>query len=144
MKPRTEAELHKAIIVLAKLMAVDRALPERRVKLLLLYHIPNGVKPQGAGRNSAARLGALEKALGVRRGMPDLHLPVASYRQPEQFRPVVRGENISLYGEVKLPNVKVPDYQRVIHEELRADGNRVDIWRSVDDAMKSFREHLAL
>lgn len=152
MKPRQEKDLQIEIVRLAKLMAIDRSLPERRTKLMKLYHIPNGVKPQGMvkrayrgrvivhdpGTQAAARLGALEKALGVRRGMPDLHLPVASSMRSNGM------PFLSLYLEVKLPGAKVPEYQRVIHEELRQDWNRVEVVRDTIEAERIFKQHLAL
>lgn len=157
MKPRTEHDLQKAIIILAKMMAIDRSLPERRVKLLKIYHINNGVipmkDPPGTPkirvrlggkfvmmtplRFAAMLLGKRLKEMGVKEGMPDLHLPVAAYESAHHV-------TLSLYGEVKLPGVEVPEYQKIVHEDLRADGNRVDIWRSVDDAMRAFKEHLSL
>lgn len=56
-----------------------------------IYHIPNGGS-RGADAATASRNGAEMRALGVRRGVCDLHLPVPA------------GKYASLYIEMKKPS----------------------------------------
>lgn len=80
-----------------------------------LYHIPNG------GYRSPAEAGIL-KSMGVRAGVPDLHLPVGC----QGF--------CSLYIEMKKPGGKLSDDQEDWLAFLRAEGHCVQICESVDAA----------
>lgn len=74
-----------------------------------MYHIPNGGK---RGKAEAARF----KAAGVKKGMPDIHLPVA------------RGGYHSLYIELKrAEGGRLSDAQRACMEALREENNRVEV-----------------
>lgn len=75
-------------------------------RLLLLYHIPNGEKRDGA---TAAKL----EKMGVKPGIPDLHLPVAS-----------RGWH-SLYIEMKRIGKHETEDQRAMARLLHHEGNYV-------------------
>jgi len=85
---------------------VDEVAVRSEPLLGLLYHIPNGKYRTKAG---AGRL----KAMGVRAGMPDLHLPVAR-----------RGYH-SLYIECKAPGRRVDAEQRAMHALLTHQGHCV-------------------
>lgn len=75
--------------------------------LRLLYHVPNG-----GSRHIAEAVNL--KRLGVKRGVPDLHLPVA------------RGAWHGLWIEMKAPDGRTSPEQREWHANLRAEGHRVE------------------
>lgn len=75
--------------------------------LRLLYHVPNG-----GSRHIAEAVNL--KRLGVRPGVPDLHLPVA------------RGGYIGLWIEMKAPGGRTSPEQRWWHAALRDEGHRVE------------------
>ena len=77
-------------------------------RLALLYHIPNGK------RRSKAAAGQL-KAMGVKRGIPDLFLPVGRHG----FH--------GLYVEVKALDGTVSAEQKTLHAQLRAQGYAVEV-----------------
>ena len=93
--------------------------------LELLYAIPNG-----GARN--VQTGARLKAEGVRRGVPDMHLPVA------------RGEFIGLWLEFKTETNYADAEQKKRMERLRAAGHRCEIVRSADDARRITEEYLTV
>lgn len=102
-----------------------RILSHRYPALSLLHHIPNGEKREG-------RDGALLQALGVRAGMPDLHLPVP-------------GDGYaSLYIEMKTATGRLSKVQEEVHAELRAAGNHVCVCRSVEEAWRMIALHLGI
>lgn len=80
-----------------------------------LYHIPNG------GYRSPAEAGIL-KSMGVRAGVPDLHLPIGC------------GGFYGLYIEMKKPGGKVSSDQEDWIGFLRAQDHCVQICESVDAA----------
>lgn len=85
-------------------------------ELALLYHIPNGGK---RGKAEAARL----KAGGVKRGVPDLCLPVA------------RGGYHGLYVELKRrEGGTISVDQRDWLERLEAQGYMVAVCRGAEEA----------
>lgn len=81
--------------------------------LILLYAIPNGASA------SSKTEGAKRKREGQLRGMPDLCWPVA------------RGVYHALYLETKRKDAKARARQREVHELLRAEGNAVIVFDSV-------------
>lgn len=93
----------------------------------LCYHIANG------GLRTIRESNKL-KAMGVVAGIPDYHIAIAS-----------RGYN-SLYIEFKEPDVKknTNHYrnQLVVHERLKAAGNKVVICDSLDEAKAIVLEYL--
>lgn len=74
-------------------------------ELDLIYHVPNG------GRRGKVEA-AIMKAEGVRKGMPDYHLPVA------------RAGSIGLWIELKAPGGRVSKDQNERMDALRAAGHR--------------------
>jgi hypothetical protein len=118
-----EHALQAQIIKLSRLLALDRSIPGSW-RLLWLYHIPNGMLWDQEHRRVYA------VAIGVLRGIPDLHLPAAS------------GKYGGLYLEVKRPGERVPDEQLDIHEELRKMGNAVGVVRGVSDSERILRAYL--
>ncbi len=105
-----------------------------RPELNLLYHIPNGGLRH-------PRVAATLKAMGVRSGIPDLHLPVA--------RPIYySGTNItkgywhSLYIEMKRPTGKLNPEQKVIIPLLKQQGNYVAVCYDSESAIKTIQTYL--
>lgn len=80
-----------------------------------LYHIPNG------GYRSPAEAGIL-KSMGVRAGVPDLHLPVET------------GGYYGLYIELKKPGGKLSRDQDDWIGFLRQEGHCVQVCESIDAA----------
>jgi hypothetical protein len=93
--------------------------------LSLLFHVPNG-----GGRNprEAARL----KGLGVRRGVPDLWLPVA------------RGGHHGLVIELKAPGGTTTAEQRQWIDRLRAQGYRAEVCHGWHAATTLLAEYLGV
>ncbi len=95
----------------------------RYPKLKKLYAVPNG-------GYRCAKTAADLKAEGVRKGIPDLHLPVA------------RGGYHGLWIEMKVhPNVTTPD-QDIVIEELREEGHRVEVCWSMEEARDVLLDYL--
>ena len=88
-----------------------------------MHHIPNG------GKRSKATAAGL-KAMGVRPGIPDYHLPVA------------RSGYHSLYIEFKTASGRISDAQRRVQKELAAEGNLIVISRSVRSAVRDIVSYL--
>lgn len=88
----------------------------------LLVHIPNG-------QNVGSRIGARLKAQGLMKGYPDLALFVP------RKHPV-------LFIEMKSPKGRLTLEQKMIHEELREVGYRVETCYSVEDGIEAIRLHL--
>ncbi len=96
----------------------ERFIPELR----MLHHIPN----EGKRTN-----GAVLKAAGVRRGMPDVVLPVG------------RKGYSALYIELKFGDNRPTKEQREIMAALRRLGNKAEICRSAEEAREIIRHYLA-
>ena len=116
--PRNDEHKIQASAIKA-LAFLETALPE----LALLHAIPNG-----GARDEIT--GAMLKREGVKRGIPDLHLPVARHG----FH--------SLYIEVKTPKGALSKVQREMIEKLQAAGNAVYICRSATDIVQTVRDYL--
>ena len=85
----------------------------------LVYAIPNG------GQRSKVTGGRL-KAEGLVTGMPDLHIPA-----------------LALFIEMKTATGAVDPAQLKIHDVLRANGQTVEVCRSVDDVMRAVMIEMA-
>lgn len=82
-----------------------------------MYHIPNGGK---RGKAEAARF----KTGGVKKGVPDIHLPVA------------RGGYHSLYIELKrIKGGRLEPEQRTWIADLQEEGNCVEVCKGWDAAV---------
>lgn len=92
-------------------------------ELELLYHIPNGGKRNKA---EAARF----KAMGVKSGVPDLHLPVA------------RGGYHSLYIELKAANGRVSENQSEWLAALNQQGNKAVACYGWEQAAQAIKDYL--
>lgn len=112
----TEAQEQKAVFDWAMQPSVRAVWPE----LKLLHHIPNGGKRD---RVEAAHL----KAQGVKRGVPDLCLPVA------------RDKFHGLYIEMKTDKGRTSPEQKWWQEELTGQGYFATVchgWQAAVDALK--------
>lgn len=93
-------------------------------ELELLYHIPNGGKRNKA---EAARF----KSMGVKAGVPDLHLPVA------------KGGYHSLYIELKAANGRVSENQTEWLAALNRQGNKAVVCYGWEQAAQAIKDYLA-
>ena len=94
-------------------------------ELALLHHIPNGGK---RGKAEAAKL----KRMGVKPGVPDLHLPVA------------HGGFIGLWIEMKRADGgRVSSEQRAWLAALHAAGHCVAVCEGHEQAIAVLRDYLA-
>ena len=93
--------------------------------LELLYAIPNG-------GHRDVRVGAKLKKEGVRRGIPDLHLPVP------------RGSHPSLYIEMKTARGQLSVDQRWWKDRLMQTGHAWFLCRTVEEAISALSAYLLL
>lgn len=104
-------------------------------RLTLLYAIPNG------GARSKAEAGKL-KAEGVRAGMPDLCLPIAGIKRDGYHNLGIAF--YALYIEMKSAKGKLSSDQKRVIAGLRAAGNRVEVCRSADEAIRVIQDYLGM
>ena len=102
---------------------VSLVMKHERKDLRLMFAIPNG----GA---RDARTGAMLKMEGVRKGVPDLCLPVR------------RGEYLGLWIEMKAPGRKPTPEQYEWHDWLTLAGHVVAVCYSRDDAQRVTEAYL--
>lgn len=97
----------------------------RYPELKLLYHIPN------EGKRSKSN-GALLKSIGLKKGVPDMCLPVS------------RGGFHALYIELKKDkNAKTSAEQLEWYRELNAVGNLCFIAYGADDAIRILKSYVS-
>lgn len=113
----SESNHQQAVIKWSKQPTVRERYPE----LALLHHIKNETK------EGAAQV-AVDKAMGVKKGVPDLHLPVA------------RGGYHSLYIEMKNETGRANDAQNWWLERLKLEGIVIDPERC-PDTTREFTEY---
>lgn len=91
----------------------------------IIYAIPNG----GVRDNTTATKLKMEGALS---GIPDLHIPVPRHGYG------------SLYIEMKNGKAgRLSEHQKVVIEQLRNLGNKVEVVRTVDDFMAVVNDYFA-
>ena len=115
----TESDLQKSIIRWSKYSGGAHS------ELKLLYAIPNGANVSGPNRIRLV-------AEGLKKGMPDLCLPVP------------RGNYGSLFLEVKTKTGTVKKEQKEIHKMLKDNRNCVRIVRDLFEAIDVIENYLAL
>lgn len=93
-------------------------------ELRLMYHVPNEGKRSAGG-------GQILKAAGLRAGVPDVCLPVARF-----------GFN-ALYIEMKYGKNKPTAAQKEYMAALEAEGARVAVCYSADEAREVIRQYLS-
>ena len=112
-----EHQIQKALIDLV-------SIAESRYPLLsMLYAIPNG-----GYRNIIT--GKRLKAEGVKRGIPDLFLPVA------------RGGYNGFYIEVKTAKGRLSDWQKAWKTPLEEQGYKYSVIRSATDGLNALIDYL--
>jgi hypothetical protein len=100
---------------------------------LCLFSVPNGF-------NGDARRGSVMKAEGQRRGVPDVMVAVSRFVGPEGAN---HGDRyFGLFLELKTATGRLSPEQEVYHEILAAEGYRVAVVRSLDEAIKTVTEYL--
>ena len=120
MTPPTESQEQQSLFEWAKL------LQHKYPAIRLMYHIPN------EGARSAAT-GARMRAEGLRRGVPDICLPVA------------RGPYHALYIELKRrAGGRLSDDQRAWIDALNDAGNRAVVCRGWDEARQKIEQYLKM
>lgn len=117
----TEAQHQAQVFKWALQPEIRRTYPE----LKLLHHIPNG------GKRDPIEAKHL-KQQGVKKGVPDLHLPVA------------RGGFHSLYIEMKTEKGRASPEQRWWLEELASEGNCCIICKGWREAVKCIEGYLLM
>ena len=116
----TENQHQTALFKWSRQPKIRAAFPE----LKLLFHIKNET------REGAAQV-AVDRAMGVKKGVPDLCLPVA------------RGKFNGLYIELeRVEGGRVSDAQREWIDRLNAQGNLACACRGWDEARKTILEYL--
>ena len=119
MANMTEDQIQQAVIRWSQQAGVRKMFPQ----LALLYHIPNE-------RKCTPQQGARLKRMGVKSGVPDLHLPVA------------RGVYHGLYLEMKTEKGRVSANQMWWLERLRENGCCCVVWSSLEDATHTLVTYL--
>lgn len=105
--------------------AMQPSIRERWPELALLHHIKN--ETTGGAAEVAA-----DKAMGVKKGVPDLCLPVT------------RGGFHGLYIEMKTPGGRASDAQRWWMMELTKQGYRAVVCHGYDAAVAELCWYLSL
>ena len=105
--------------------AMQTSIRERWPELALLHHIKN--ETTGGAAEVAA-----DKAMGVKKGVPDLCLPVA------------RGGFHGLYIEMKTPSGRASDAQRWWVTRLTEQGYRAVVCHGYDAAVAELCWYLSL
>lgn len=105
--------------------AMQPSIRERWPELALLHHIKN--ETTGGAAEVAA-----DKTMGVKKGVPDLCLPVA------------RGGFHGMYIEMKTPSGKASDAQRWWMMELTKQGYRAVVCHGYDAAVAELCWYLSL
>lgn len=117
----TELQHQQAVIKWSKQPAIRQKWP----LLKLLYHIPNE-------RKCSEVMGRLLRLAGVKRGVPDLHLPVS------------RGEYHGLYIELKTEKGRTSQYQNWWITELTAQGYLVEVCHGWQSAVNVLEQYMKL
>lgn len=108
------------------------SMTDRHPELSLLYAIPNAGGLKGGFKSNVA-LVMQSKRMGVRSGVPDLHLPVA------------RGGYHGLWLELKRQiGGAVSTEQRWWHGELRKQGHHVEVCPGAEPAIVALADYLKL
>lgn len=121
---KTELLIQADLVTGARLVAAGIhpdylfALPE----LAYLFSSLNGVRLR-------PRQAVEQQAAGMLAGVPDLCLPVG------------RGGYLSFYVEMKAPGGTVSKAQKLVHNFLRSEGNRVGVYFNAADALRDLVEY---
>jgi hypothetical protein len=130
-----EGEMQRLLMHWWHQFSADKGIPE-----CLLFAIPNGSalgygKEEYQVRHRQIR-GKLMKLEGLRPGVCDLMLAVPKINQYGATN--AHG----LFVELKLPKGIVSDEQKQFIHDLRNQGYKVEVCRSLDEAIKTIAEYL--
>lgn len=137
-RSQEESDMQRALIGWWHLNHAKFGIPE-----ILLFSIPNG------GWRPNPITGKILKAEGLRKGAPDLMLAVPRVRPnwSGSMEAVVATNNNrdyhALFLELKRREGQVTPEQEAFHEMLRAQGYRVEVVRSLIDAINIITSYLA-
>lgn len=120
-KGATENQHQMAVIKWSQQASIRQKWPE----LKLLFHIPNE-------RKCTPQQGRILKLMGVKRGVPDLMLPVA------------RGRYHGLYIEMKTETGRSTEDQKWWGEELRGQGYMHEVCHGWESATRVLEWYLTL
>lgn len=118
----TEMKHQSAVIRWSQQASIRSRWPE----LKLLFHIKN------ENREGGAQAVAIDKAMGVKKGVPDLCLPVP------------RGNYCGLYIEMKSLSGKARQEQQWWIDELGAQGYLAIVCKGYVEAINALKEYLEL
>jgi hypothetical protein len=108
---------------------MSEAAIQRDIVRTLRIGLPSGWLVVGVSNNPRSRIGgAIEKAMGLTAGLPDLVL----YGNLD-------GSPFAGFFEVKTKTGRVSEAQRDMHDRLQSQGFRIAIVRSVADALDAAR-----
>jgi hypothetical protein len=108
---------------------MSEAAIQRDIVRTLRFGLPSGWLVVGVSNNPRSRIGgAIEKAMGLTAGLPDLAL----YGNLD-------GQPFTGFFEVKTAKGRVSEAQRDMHDRLQDAGFRVAIVRSTDEALAAAR-----
>lgn len=116
-----EMKHQTAVIRWAKQPSIRQKYPE----LKLLFHIKNETK-------EGAQAVAIDKAMGVKKGVPDLFLPIP------------RGEYCGLFIEMKSTSGRAREEQLWWLDELRNQGYMAEVCKGYLEAINLLQEYLEL
>lgn len=101
------------------------------------YSIPNGT------HKASKILQWIFKVTGLKRGVPDLHIPKAVEGEIKEYNTTGLEWEIlaySVYVEVKLPGEEPEPHQLEWHEKLTELGHRVYVIHSLDELIEMIKE----
>jgi len=108
---------------------MSEAAIQKDIVRTLRFGLPSGWLVVGVSNNPRSRItGAIEKAMGLTAGFPDLGL----YGNLD-------GLPFAGFMEVKFGKGRVSEAQRDMHDRLQSQGFRIAIVRSVADALDAAR-----
>lgn len=91
----------------------------------LFFHIPNG------GKRSVIEATRF-KSMGVIAGIPDMFLAIGNVKYHGYFM------------EIKKPGEKLPDHQKKIHDLLRFQNYKVEVFSDTEAAIESVDRYVAM
>lgn len=97
----------------------------------VLFSIPNGF-------NADAKRGSIMKGEGQRKGAPDLMLAVSRGSDWTTRDSAYHG----LFLELKTPTGVVSPFQLLFHADLRSNGYKVVVCRSLEECIRDITEYL--
>ena len=146
MTKKTTKKPHKKVPKKPRLTKPEKEIQEEVVKYLRekwhhvgWYHPMNNVVAQNKGKKALAfakMIGEQNKKMGVRKGIPDIVVPVLKKSGANTYG--------SLYVELKSERGYVRPSQKHMHERLEAHGQKVEVARSLDEFKEIMERYMRL